>query len=206
VSFGTLESLFRAIWLLSNKEQPIAPPLASSWATLDDEERRYILRSLRTDGENANAERGIAVLARLYPGYPLAFIAGTSGEVDVRSKDVTAFKRRLVRFSNRFSKDAIRVHAHVLMAECKIGMMIIPPSLGPPSLGILYDESADEESDAYKHAAGFVRSSLMAAFAARSEALPLKAAEYFWNRGLEIENCAPYSPSDAKASAKETAQ
>ena len=71
----------------------------------------------------------------------------------------------------------------------RIGLLKYFKSVRVPNINAIYSEDADVEDEEFLHASSHVRSNFLAMFSHFTENVDLRAANYFWNRGLELESC-----------------
>ena len=167
-ALGTADSLDSLCTVLecafdAQREGDVTVPLlASYWAGARDETKNHVRKTLRVNDELGLVGSGLQTLSSLYPGYPTNFLCETD---EPRPRDAT----ELTDFKNH-----------------------LPADRDLPSLEVIYADDADTESCEYHTAEGFARACAGNFFAAYSQQFPLTTADYFWNRGLELEPCDPF--------------
>jgi len=169
-----------------------APLLASYWGVARDETKNHVRKTLRVNADLDRVCSSLQTLSKLYPAYPMNFLCHTESPVPDDSVDVTGFKKRLRLLCDRFSHATVVVHAHMVKAYVTTGHLKVPADGPLPSLDPVYDANPNTESPEYRNAEGFARAAAGNYFLCHSAQLALKVAEYFWNRGLELEPCDPF--------------
>jgi len=197
-ALGTADSLDSLCTVLecafdAQREGDVTVPLlASYWAGARDETKNHVRKTLRVNDELGLVGSGLQTLSSLYPGYPTNFLCETDEPRPRDATELTEFKNRLRVLCDRFSHEAVVVHAHMVKAYIMTGRLHLPADRDLPSLEVIYADDADTESCEYHTAEGFARACAGNFFAAYSQQFPLTTADYFWNRGLELEPCDPF--------------
>jgi hypothetical protein len=167
------------------------PFFASYWKLLAaDNIKDFVSKQLRFHSLTNEVSRSLDLLHSLYPEYPLNFLVSES-EAEWDRADLKVFKERLRELSDRFSLAAVRLHSHIFLAEVKSGRILMQKGMPVPNFDLIYSENPDMESDGFKSSAGMLRASISSQFAMFTGKSKLVAAAYFWNRGLELEDCIP---------------
>jgi hypothetical protein len=190
------EATFETAKNFGNTENFPFPHLGSYWKSLPTENKDFVLQLLKSDSTAHEVSCSLAPFHRLYPEYPLGFLVSDADGGD-KHPDIEAFKKRLRELSDRFSLAAVRLHSHIFLAEAKSGRMQIAKGMPLPNFDLIYNENADTESDEFERSAGMVRSFVSSAFAMFTSKGTLAVADYFWNRGLELEDCIPTWGADS---------
>jgi hypothetical protein len=190
------DATFETAKHFGNTENFSFPHLGSYWKSLPTENKDFVLQLLKSDSTAHEVSCSLAPFHRLYPEYPLGFLVSDADGGD-KHPDIEAFKKRLGDLSDRFSLAAVRLHSHIFLAEVKSGRMQIAKGMPLPNFDLIYNENADTESDEFERSAGMVRSFVSSAFAMFTSKGTLAVAGYFWNRGLELEDCIPTWGADS---------
>lgn len=183
-----------------NEETFLYPYFASSWSLMTGNDVKHIVtQQLRLNSVAKEVAHALGGFHCLYPEYPLRFLATETdeGEDYKESEFISEYKGRLAQLTNRFSVAAVRLHSHIYLSEARSGRMHLPAGMALPDFDLIYSENPDTDSDDFNRSAGMVRGFVSSAFAMFTSRHPLLAAKYFWNRGLELEECALPSWSSA---------
>ncbi len=167
------------------------PHLATYWklfATSDVKES--VLQGLRSHSLAKEVSWCLGPFHALYPEYPLDFLV-LDKEPSLSPSDLGAFKKRLRDLSDRFSVAAVRVHSHIFLSEVRSGHLLFQEGMPLPDFDLIFSDNPDTDSDEFNRSAGMVRASVNCIFAMFTDKCKLSVASYFWNRGLELEDCVP---------------
>lgn len=164
--------------------------LASSWHYMRSDAVAFVVKALRVERQLDALGQGLRALTAFYPQYPLRVLCDNGSAQPAGRGDLASFKLRLQSLFDRFAKPAVMTHAHIVLAQVRAGILILPQECVLPKVDLLYASApVDEENADYARAAGFVRAAAMGEFAAFPDHQPLVAARYFWSRGLMLEKC-----------------
>lgn len=165
--------------------------LTTSFSLLNKKQLKSIVSKMEKQGKLESLQYSLKGLISFYPKCPLNFIFG-SNKPEPREEYLPIIKEAVSKFFDKY--DSLTVSAltnAVYIAFCTNKLRVI-----------VSDENFDEEkkqldlrliegypnTEQSKIVAGQVRNSA-ASFANQEENFSEDWSNYFWNRGLEIENC-----------------
>jgi hypothetical protein len=167
------------------------PHLATYWKLFaTNEVKESVLQGLISHSLAKEVSWCLGPFHELYPEYPLDFLV-LDKEPSSSLADLGAFKERLRDLSDRFSVASVRLHSHIFLSEVRSGHLLLPEGMPLPDFDLVYSDNPDTDSDEFNRSAGMVRASVSSIFAMFTGKCKLSIASYFWNRGLELEDCVP---------------
>jgi hypothetical protein len=145
---------------------------------LFDLDHKHILDFLRD---------GLYTLCLFYPLCPFCFLYDIKPvlyDISERRVYLEKYKSILMKYYDRFEKPAAIIQTTCEYINLSTGKMQISKDIPKIDFNTIFDYPETDES---KRTASFMRASVNATFGCAD--VPPTWAEYFWNRGLEIEKC-----------------
>lgn len=168
--------------------------LARSYTILTPEEQAKIVEELERLGILRQLRDSLAPLIILYAGFPLAFL-GKNDDTPDRTLLIDRIKETVAKHMDKYKTPGIAIQATTIYVRGITGGLFMAKGMRMPNLDAII---ADPESDDAKHAAGFVRASVMMEVMPPAVDGESEWARSFWNQGLKIDKC-DFSEQDDNA-------
>ncbi len=165
------------------KRRPLYAGL-SSFASLDDAEQKAMTELLRQQSFLEPVRDAILPLVSYYPECPLAFLFESNGAFAPKP-DIANFKSLLAQQFNRWDKPATMVQANTIYIAFVTGKLYVVRGLALSNFTEIQNFPTTEES---KRVASAVRATVSTFFGGK-ESQNLAWPAYFWNRGIDLEEC-----------------
>jgi hypothetical protein len=174
-----------AISVLASEKKIWFGPI-SAYGTIGGAQRNEFIASLRCQSHLEDLKSAIAPLVALYPECPLAFIF--EGEQPEENKDQHLSKLKLIIASlfDKTKKEATLMQASAIYIAFATDMLVVSPEVSLANFPAISDYPHTDET---KRIGGAVRACINSFFRMSYDNSSVWPS-YFWNRGLEIDQCA----------------
>lgn len=157
----------------------------SAYGKLSDQDKLGVIATLRAKCALEELRLAIGPLIALYPGCPLSFVFEGSTPSGERSDHLRQLKTVLERLFDKTSRDATMMQANGIYIAFVTGMLVVSSDTSLANFPAVASYPDSEES---RQIGSAVRA-ITNMFFGRSEESTFVWPRYFWNRGLEVDDC-----------------
>lgn len=167
--------------------------LASLYWLLSNDEKEALLRKAEERNILTVLQDTLEPIITLYENFPLSFIGKPSKKKD-KSALIEIVKEIINKHINKYEMPGMAIQASTMYIRIITGGLKFTNGMKAPDLEKII---SDPESEAGKHASGFVRATIMQEFMPAGVVRPDEWAESFWNQGYSIDACSfPWEEDD----------
>ena len=186
LSLDVAQAAIEVIADVNRKKRPLYVG-TSSFALLNDVEQIRMVDVLRKSSKLSSLKEALQPLAFFYPEFPLSFLFLDNGDTNhIANSDINVIKRLLETHFNRWNKPATLVQANAVYIAFVTGKLKVVKGLALTNFPAIEKFPETEES---KRVAGAVRATVSSFFCAEEANRQVSWPSYFWNRGIELEEC-----------------
>lgn len=160
---------------------------ASNFELLTKDQKDIVVNVLREQGKLSHITKVMDPFKALYPQSPLAFL---SSEAVFKEKELEAFKHEMKEaialIYDKTSHEATFVQANGIYIAYVTGILQVTRGTNLKNFPEIEKYPSTEES---KKIASFVRASINVFISMMPSSTSTEWQTYFWNRGLEIDEC-----------------
>jgi hypothetical protein len=162
----------------------------STYELLGEEQKQSLRSRLEIAGALALLKTAIEPLVTCYPECPLRFLFSEDEiSTSFQEQDIALMKKIVACLFDKRSREAVLAQLTAVYIAGRTGVVLIPPGLGMDNIEEVVKYPETDESR--KIAASVCAMSVMLLEGMDPNAPKSSWPSYFWNRGLEINGCAP---------------
>lgn len=183
-----ITSFSRMVHKCSSSDKKRVFATISSLDQLKTDEKLNIQKALASSGDLFKIQKAILPLIVFYPECPLRFLFSTTLDFseDDKQHHLTHFKTLVERMYDKTSKDTMMVQATAIWLAFDSGVLKVAKGL---ALASFPEIESYPYTDISRKVASSIRASMKMFFTEPHYLISSKWPAYFWNRGLEIEQC-----------------